>query len=47
MEHKRDIGELLQQKLDEGKRPPKDSLWERLDNSLDEQAKKRRRAIWF
>ena len=47
MEHKKDIGELLQQKLEEGQHAPKDSLWERLDASLNEQAKKRRRALWL
>lgn len=47
MEHKRDIGELLQKKLEEGQSPPNHSLWNRLDASLNAQARRRRRAAWF
>ena len=47
MEHKRDIGELFQQKLEAGTQAPKETLWDRLDASLETQARKRRRALWF
>ncbi len=47
MEHKKDIGALLKARLDAAEKAPKQTLWERLDNSLEEREKKRRRAAWF
>lgn len=47
MEHKQDIGDLLKDRLDQAQKAPKQTLWERLDNSLEEREKKRRRAAWF
>ncbi|MAZ71749.1 MAG: hypothetical protein CMC70_01250 [Flavobacteriaceae bacterium] len=47
MEHKKDIGDLFKNRLENAQKAPKGHLWERLDNSLEERDKKRRRAAWF
>ncbi|MDX1463716.1 MAG: hypothetical protein R3359_11715 [Marinirhabdus sp.] len=47
MENKKDIGTWIQESMEEGTHAPKPSLWERLDQSLNERSKKRRRALWF
>jgi|GEM_PF-3869924 len=47
MEHKKDIGNLLKDRLDNAQKTPQQTLWDRLDNSLNEREKKRRRAVWF
>ena len=47
MEHRKDIGELFKDRLDDAKKAPKQALWERLDASLNKRDKKRRTAAWF
>ncbi|WP_432411673.1 hypothetical protein [Rasiella sp. SM2506] len=47
MEHKKDIGDLLKDRLNNAQKAPSKTLWERLDNSLDKREKKRRSIIWF
>ncbi|MGC1204476.1 MAG: hypothetical protein WA839_06280 [Flavobacteriaceae bacterium] len=47
MEHRKDIGALLKDRLDNAKKAPEQTLWERLDSSLDKREKKRRSIIWF
>ncbi|HIB48803.1 MAG TPA: hypothetical protein EYN07_09620 [Flavobacteriaceae bacterium] len=47
MEHKKDIGELVEETMAQGMKTPQPSLWERLDASLEARAKKRRRALWL
>ncbi|RDK84197.1 hypothetical protein [Marinirhabdus gelatinilytica] len=47
MEHNKDIGNLLKNRLENAEKAPKQTLWERLDNSLEKREKKRRRAAWL
>lgn len=47
MEHNKDIGTMIQETMEQGTMTPKASLWDRIDNSLEERRKKKRSALWF
>ncbi len=46
MEHKKDIGTLFKEKLQNNETKTKSGLWEKVDASLTQRAKKRRKAYW-
>jgi len=46
MEHKKDIGTLFKEKLQNKETKTKSGLWEKIDVSLTQRAKKRRKAYW-
>lgn len=46
MEHKKDIGTLFKEKLQNNETKTKSGLWEKVDTSLTQRAKKRRKAYW-
>lgn len=45
MEHKKNIGDFLKNKLENAQKSPNDSLWERIDTSLDKKEKRRKRSF--
>ncbi|CAM3297790.1 hypothetical protein [Aequorivita lipolytica] len=47
MGQKKDIGTLFENKLNEGKRTPNNSLWEKINISLDEEKRKRKKIILY
>lgn len=47
MEKKEDIGMLLKKRLTEAEKAPDDTLWNRIEDSLDKRDRKRRGVIWF
>ncbi|MDN3724516.1 outer membrane beta-barrel protein [Aequorivita sp. SDUM287046] len=47
MENKKDIGDFLKSKLDQGQRIPDESVWEKINTTLDRKSKRRKRAFWL
>jgi hypothetical protein len=47
MGQKKDIGKLFATRLSEGKQIPKESLWEKINTSLDEEKRKRKRLLIY
>ena len=47
MGNKKDIGKLFETKLNAGNKIPKDSLWEKINLSLDEEKRKRKRILFY
>ena len=47
MGNKKDIGKLFETKLNAGNKIPKDSLWEKINTSLDDEKRKRRRMLLY
>jgi len=46
MEHKKDIGTLFEEKLQNKTVTPKNSLWEKVDTSLTQRAKRHKKIYW-
>ena len=47
MGQKQDIGKLFENKLGEGKKNPTESLWEKINTSLEEERRKRKRTLIY
>ncbi len=47
MGNKKDIGKLFETKLSAGNKIPKESLWEKINTSLDEEKRKRKRLLIY
>lgn len=47
MRQKKDIGKLFETRLSEGNKIPKESLWEKINTSLDEEKRKRKRLLIY
>lgn len=47
MGNKQDIGKLFEKKLGSGGKIPKESLWEKINTTLDEEKRKRRRILFY
>tara|TARA_R110002050_G_scaffold297955_2_gene460235 strand:- start:35 stop:655 length:621 start_codon:yes stop_codon:yes gene_type:complete len=47
MAKKKDIGTLFEKKLKEGEKSPNNNLWEKINTSLDEQDRKRKRGFFY
>jgi len=47
MGQKKDIGKLFETKLSAGKKIPTESLWEKINTSLDEEKRKRKRILFY
>ena len=47
MGNKQDIGKLFEKKLGAGGKIPKESLWEKINTSLDEEKRKRKRLLFY
>ncbi len=47
MGNKQDIGKLFEKKLGAGGKIPKESLWEKINTTLDEEKRKRRRILFY
>src|SRR5690606_14957765 len=47
MGQKKDIGKLFETKLSAGNKIPKESLWEKINSSLDEEKRKRKRILFY
>jgi len=47
MENKKDIGDFLKSKLDQGQKIPNESVWGKINATLDSKAKRRKRAFWL
>lgn len=47
MGEKKDIGKLFENKLNKGKKAPKNTLWEKINTSLDEEKHRRKRIFYY
>tara|TARA_R110000851_G_scaffold298770_1_gene454327 strand:- start:42052 stop:42675 length:624 start_codon:yes stop_codon:yes gene_type:complete len=47
MGEKKDIGKLFENKLHKGKKVPKNTLWEKINTSLDEEKHRRKRIFYY
>ena len=47
MGQKQDIGKIFENKLDAGKKNPTESLWEKINTSLDEEKRRRKRILFY
>ncbi len=47
MGQKKDIGKLFETKLNEGKKIPNKSLWDKINSSLDEEKRRKRRIMFY
>ncbi len=47
MGQKKDIGTLFENKLNDGKKTPNNSLWEKINTSLDEEKRRKKRVIYY
>ena len=47
MGEKKDIGKLFENKLNKGKKAPKNTLWEKINTSLDEEKHRRKRSFYY
>lgn len=47
MGEKKDIGKLFENKLNKGKKAPKNTLWEKINTSLDEEKNRRKRIFYY
>ena len=47
MDHNKDIGDLLKDRLNNEKKSPNNQLWDRINTSLDTREKTRLRIMWY
>jgi hypothetical protein len=47
MEHKEDIGKLIEKRLTEAKQTPKENIWDKINASLDKEMKRKKRVLFL
>lgn len=47
MEQKKDIGTLFENKLNDGRKAPNKSLWDKINRSLDEEKRRKKRILFY